>query len=178
MTIVFLSKIAPLLSKQFKEMFNLVRKEHQVPSRIHDQGSVDLRRTFHILPKGGTFVWNFRDLPSTCGNLGLQVDADGRKFPRNVGEDRPHRERPHRERPHCVSPLFTFVFMFQYWHLSVNACFVFFASVSFTEGWTANSFQGISVRQHLHIALDQSVSLSNRNWNFPPLHVTLIIGEC
>ena len=56
MVIVFLSKIAPLLSKQFKEMFNLVRKEHQVPSRIHDQGSVDLRCTFHIVPKGGAFV--------------------------------------------------------------------------------------------------------------------------
>ena len=69
MMIVFLSKIAQLLCKQCKETFDLVHKESPVPSRIHDRGSRYLRCTFHIVPKGGAFVWNFHDLPSTCGNF-------------------------------------------------------------------------------------------------------------
>ena len=105
---------------------------------------------------------------------------DGRKFPRNVKEDQSWRERSGRERPHCVSPLFTFVSMFQSWHLSANACFHFITSVRFTECWTRHSFLGISVHQHLDIAHDQTISLSTKIENelFHPFHKTLLFAEC
>ena len=60
--------------------------------------------------------------------LGFQVDVDRRKFPTRVREDWSQRERYH-----CVSPLGTFVSLFQYCYLSVSVCFLSILRASFTE---------------------------------------------
>lgn len=67
----------------------------------------------------------------------------------------------HGERLHCVSPLGTFASVFQDCFLWVSVCFLFIVRYSLTESWTPNSILGISVRQHLGIVLNQTVSLSN-----------------
>ena len=97
---------------------------------------------------------------------GFQVDLDRRKSPTHVREDQSHRESFH-----CISPLCTFVFMFQYGHSLVSVCFLSILRVSFTMNDGQSIPLWVFQCQSLDLVLDQSVLFFQvyRDGSFPPL---------